>query len=109
MLERATSSNGNSVEGRFLEGEIARYQGRIAEAIDAYEDVEKRAQEGGADALCVHALQRMGEIYLKLGYYQDAEQCYNRARDIEPPDTMLSNLIRGRLRYIERQKDGSGG
>lgn len=109
LLERATSMNGNSVEGRFLEGEIARYQGRIAEAIDAYEDVEKRAQEGGADALCVHALQRMGEIYLQLGYYQDAEQCYNRARDIEPPDTMLSNLIRGRLRYIERQKDGSGG
>jgi tetratricopeptide (TPR) repeat protein len=103
LLEKATSSKGNRVERRFLEGEIARYQGRVADAIDAYEDVENRAQESGADALYVHALQRMGEIYLQFGYYQFAEQCYNRARDTESPDTMLSNLIRGRLRYIERQ------
>lgn len=108
LLDEAVASNGDALEGRFLRAEIARYQGHLAEAIDAYEEVERTAEDAdfhdGARALSVHALQRMGEIYLQLGYHEDAERCYQRARELESPDTMLSNLISGRLRYIERLK-----
>jgi tetratricopeptide (TPR) repeat protein len=105
VLGQTVAAHGVDVHARFLEAEIARYEGHLDDALEMYSQVVEEAEHDGAVAIGVQALQSMAEIYLGMQKYDRAKDCYEKARDLEPEETMLSNTIRGRIRYIERTKD----
>jgi tetratricopeptide (TPR) repeat protein len=105
LLERVTDKYGGNIRSRFLEAEVARERGLYFDALDAYADVEAMAKEAGNVPMRTDALVRMGEIYLNLHDYKRAAQSYEKAKKIEPNETMFANIIQARLRYIDRRTD----
>lgn len=105
LLERTTDKYGDNIHSRYLEAEVARERGLYFDALDAYADVEAQAKKAGMIPMRTEALVRMGEIYLNLRDYERAAQSYEKAKKIEPSETMFANIIQARLRYIDRHTD----
>jgi tetratricopeptide (TPR) repeat protein len=108
------SSYGESLESRYLEGEIACNEGQHAEAIEIFESLQDDAEEVYRSSpvgntwvrdLRVQTLLQLGELYIQDGDIEFAHKSYNRARETEPEITLYANLIRGRLRHLERILD----
>jgi tetratricopeptide (TPR) repeat protein len=105
LIQESVTTFGSTTDTRYLEAEVARQSGRWEEAAVLYAGVAADASETGRRALRVQSLIRLGEIHIRFGDYEAAKDAYESAKDAEPGTTMLSNFIRGRIRYIEREKD----
>jgi tetratricopeptide (TPR) repeat protein len=111
---KTASRYGESLESRYLAGELARSDGRQAQAIAIFEALQDDANEvyrstpvGNAWVrdLRVQTLVQLGELYIQNGEIESAQRSYKRARETEPEITLYANLIRGRLRHLERIMD----
>jgi tetratricopeptide (TPR) repeat protein len=134
LLRRTIGQYGDGINSRYLEAEVARCSGRPGDALEIYADVEDRiaratkkpkgrsvrrgrdaveeetpeaqaAQATNIRVIRVQTLLHMGEICIERRDYEGAMKFYEKAKDVEPRETMYANMIRGRIRYIERQTD----
>jgi len=105
LLRKTVATHGGSIDVAYLEAEIARYRENLDDAVYMYRVVVSQAKEDGLDKQRVQALLRLGEIYIDRQDFESAKNAYEEAEEHEPGDTMFANFIRGRLRYIDRQKD----
>jgi tetratricopeptide (TPR) repeat protein len=105
LLDDAVAQFGTDADSRYLQAEVSRSLGNTDEAAAVYAEVAEMAVATGHFQLSVQAHIRRGEIFISQGDYESAKKAYEGARDTEPGESMLANFIRGRLRYIERQKD----
>ncbi|MGD8395906.1 MAG: hypothetical protein PVF43_10555 [Candidatus Eiseniibacteriota bacterium] len=104
-LDRIIIQHGTDTRLRFFEGELERLSGRFAEADLAYRQVVLQAEGDGLESLRMVALLRLGEMHIERRQFEDAEQAYEEAQKMEPGASMLGNMIRGRLRFIEEHRD----
>jgi tetratricopeptide (TPR) repeat protein len=134
LLRETTAAYGDGIRSLFLEAEIARFQGRSEKALELYAEVNERIKKAtasktrkrstrrssgkeaetaeenpvkgvGIRALRVRTLLQMGELCIEKQDYEGAKRYYEQAKDVEPRETMYANMIRGRIRHIERQMD----
>lgn len=89
----------------FLEAEIERHLGNREAARAAYQTIVDRGNDPGFETLRLTSLMRLGEIAIAERRYSAAEAHYEEARPLESGASMLGNIIRGRLRFIEQAKD----
>ena len=104
LLAEAAASGNGSLDARFLEAEAARVSGREGDATAIYAEVVSGAESAGRRTILIQALVRLGEIHIARGEFDAAKKAYEKASDTEPETTMFANYLRGRIRYIERQK-----
>jgi tetratricopeptide (TPR) repeat protein len=88
---------------RFFEAELYRLEQRFDEAETAYHEVIDTAGKEGREPLKKISLLRLGEMHIDRRQFAEAKSMYSAAREMEPKATMLGNMIRGRLLYIEQQ------
>jgi tetratricopeptide (TPR) repeat protein len=97
---------GNDMRLTFLEAELDREVGKQAQARAAYQALIERALDSGFESIRLTSLIRLGEIEIAEGSYAAAKTRYEEAQRLESGATLLGNMIRGRLRFIEGAKEG---
>jgi len=100
--------HGDDVRLTFLQAELDRQIGNQAQARAAYQALVARASDSGFDSVRLISLIRLGEIEIAEKSYGAARTHYEEARRMESGATLLGNMIRGRLRFIEAAKEGKG-
>jgi len=91
---------------RFLDAEVHRELGEIAEAREGYRTIADAANDTGFESTRLMSCLRLGEIALAAKEYNEAKRRFEQAREVESGLTLLGNVIRGRLRYIDEAKKG---
>jgi tetratricopeptide (TPR) repeat protein len=92
----------------FLDAEVHRQLGEIAEAREGYKTIADQANETGFESTRLMSCLRLGEIALAAKQYDESKRRFEQAREIESGYTLLGNVIRGRLRYIDEARKGRG-
>jgi tetratricopeptide (TPR) repeat protein len=91
---------------RFLDAEVHRELGEMTEAREGYRTIADAGNDTGFESTRLMSCLRLGEIALAAGEYDEARRRFEQAREIESGYTLLGNVIRGRLRYIDEAKKG---
>jgi tetratricopeptide (TPR) repeat protein len=93
--------HGDDMRLTYMEAEIHRSMGNLADARKGYELIAGDGNDGGFESTRLMSLIRLGELDLAANRFDDATKRYEEAQDIESGYTHLGNMIRGRLRFIE--------
>ena len=104
LLDEAIASGFRSVDARFMQAEVTRITGFESEAAEIYTAVALDAESAGRRTMQIQSLVRLGEIHIGRGEFDAARETYEKASEAASETTMFANYLRGRLRYIERQK-----
>jgi tetratricopeptide (TPR) repeat protein len=107
ILAEIRGRHGDDPRLTFLEGELDRQLGETARARAAYQAIVELGTDGGIESLRLMSLMRLGELDIAERSYDDAKEHYEAAQGVESGATLLGNMIRGRLRYIEEMKKQS--
>ncbi len=105
LLDETIASGSGSIDAGFMQAEVARITGFESEAAEIYAEVALEAESEGRSTMQIQSLVRLGEIHIGRGEFDAAREAYEKAADAASETTMFANYLRGRLRYIERQKD----
>jgi tetratricopeptide (TPR) repeat protein len=105
LLDQVVASGASGLDTRYMQAEVDRVSGLEDEAEEIYAAVALEAESAGRRTMQIQSLVRLGEIHIGRGEFDAAREAYEKAADAESETTMVANFLRGRLRYIERQKD----
>ncbi len=107
-LARIRARHGDEPILVLLDGEVERAAGNMTAARRAYASLLELGNDPSFEAIRLTSLVRLGEIEIAERHFDAAKTHYEEARRMESAATLLGNMIRGRLRFIDEKKEGKG-